>query len=306
MSSIRYINLKKTPQKWRTDYFGDFEAPLTEYPLPEPTYWEVQECVGSGLGYIKTFDELSVGQSILIGGICWEVFQSSGEEPVVLDYTDVYADCAACQVVNPTPTPTPTITSTPTVTPSPTNQTPTPTPSITASITPTVTPTFTPTPSSTPAPETFFLLAENSDELLTEDSRNILVESGTSLVLSAMTFSSPFGPASTYVGDYRYIGNGYYGYNGSAIVFYSGATPDGQLFSVWENVSDPNINFHYMDVTIGVITPSWRFLNTSTSNAIADDVEWVISNTSVNDDSVGYLAPGTYNLGSFQSTFTYQ
>ena len=302
MSSIRYINLKKTPQKWRTDYFGDFEAPLTEYPLPEPTYWEVQECVGSGLGYIKTFDELSVGQSILIDGVCWEVFQLSGEEPVLLDYTDVYADCAACQVVNPTPTPTPTMTSTPQPT-----TTPEPTPTPTASITPSVTPTLTPTPSSTPIPvETFFLLAENSDELLTEDSRNILVESGTSQVLSAMTFSSPFGAASDYVGDYQYVGNGYYGYNGSAIVFYSGATPDGQLFSVWEKVSNPNINFHYMDVTLGVITPSWRFLNTSTSNAIADDVEWVISNTSVNDDGVGYLSPGTYSSGSFQSTFTYQ
>ena len=141
MSNRRYVNLRSTQKKWRKDYFGDFEAPLPLFPLPVPDYWEVQECVGAGLGYIKTFDELSVGQSILIDGDCWEVFSSSGEEPITLDFTTVYADCATCQAAQPSPTPTPTVT--PTITP---------TASVTPSVTPTITPTRTVTPTSTPIP----------------------------------------------------------------------------------------------------------------------------------------------------------
>lgn len=80
--------------------------------------------------------------------------------------------------ITPTPSITPTTSITPSVTPS-SNVSPTPTPSITPTITPTtsITPsvTITPTPSNTP-PEQFFLLAENSDELLTESSINIEIE----------------------------------------------------------------------------------------------------------------------------------
>jgi hypothetical protein len=135
--------LKKTPQKWRTDYFGDFEAPLTEYPVPSPSPSPTPSITPS-------------------------ITPSVSLSP------------------QPTTTPTPTSTNTPTPTlqtptPTPTSSsvpvTPTPTPSITASITPSVTPTFTPTPSSTP-PEAFYLLAEDGDELLTEGSDNLIVESG--------------------------------------------------------------------------------------------------------------------------------
>lgn len=80
--------------------------------------------------------------------------------------------------ITPTPSITPTTSITPSVTPS-SNVSPTPTSSITPTVTPTssITPsvTITPTPSNTP-PEQFFLLAENSDELLTESSINIEIE----------------------------------------------------------------------------------------------------------------------------------
>lgn len=210
MSDRRYINLIETKKKWRTQYFGDFEAPLALFPTPVPSYYEVQECAGSGLGYIKTFDTLALSSSVLIGGICYEVFSTATTEPTVLEYTTEYVDCSTCQAAQPSPTPTPTITSTPTLTPTvtstpeptstptvtpthtvtPTNQTPTPTPSVTATHTPTVTPTFTPTPSTTP-PAAYFLLAENGDDLLTESSDNLIVQSGNTSARVSMNSRDP-------------------------------------------------------------------------------------------------------------------
>ena len=220
MSNRRYVNLRTTQKKWRKDYFGDFEAPLPLFPLPVPTYWEVQECVGAGLGYIKTFDDLSTGQSILIGGDCWEVFQSVGEEPITLTFTTVYADCATCQAAQPSPTPTPSVTPTITPTRTPIIPSPTPTATITAtpSVTPTITPTpsltpeasptptVTPTPSSTPPPQ-YNILAENTDELLTESSINLIVESG-----SSTTNFVAVGGVGTSLVEYSYTGD----YNGFA------------------------------------------------------------------------------------------
>lgn len=201
MSDIRYINLQTTPDKWKNTYFGDFEAPLALYPLPVPNYYEVQECAGAGLGYIKTFDILPINSSVLIDNICWEVFSSATTEPTLLEFTSTYVDCATCQSLQPTPTPTVTPSLTPSITPSitptstpipitpsvtPTNTvtpsvTPTLTPTITQTNTPTpsVTPTFTPTPSSTPQPQ-FFILAENTDEITTETDVNLITQDGDS------------------------------------------------------------------------------------------------------------------------------
>jgi len=156
MSRIRYINLKKTPIKWRTDYYGDFEAPLTEYPVPSLSPTPTPTVTPS----------VSVTPSITPS-------VSSSPQPTP---TTTPTPTNTVTPTNQTPTPTPTNTATPSVTPS---FTPTITPSVTETITPTpsITPTFTPTPSSTP-PEAFYLLAENGDELLTEGSDNLIVESG--------------------------------------------------------------------------------------------------------------------------------
>ena len=77
-----------------------------------------------------------------------------------------------------TPTPTPTITDTPTQTPTPTvTDTPTATPTPTVTDTPTATPTVTPsiTPSASPV-ITFHLQAENTDNILAENSDFIDIE----------------------------------------------------------------------------------------------------------------------------------
>ena len=79
-----------------------------------------------------------------------------------------------CQLVITCPTPTPTVTTTPTVTPTNTN-----TPSVTPTNTATQTPTNTPTPTLTPTPSTpvtFHLQAENTDNILAENSDFIDIE----------------------------------------------------------------------------------------------------------------------------------
>lgn len=78
-----------------------------------------------------------------------------------------------------TPTVTPTISVTPSITPS-ISSTPAETPQPTPSVTPSFTPTVTPTPSSTPPPQ-YYILAENSDEIIAENSMNLIVESAPSV-----------------------------------------------------------------------------------------------------------------------------
>ena len=103
--------------------------------------------------------------------------------------------------VTPSPTPTPSVTQTLTPTSTPVIPTPTPTstPLGTTTPTPTETPTPTPTPSSTP-PAQYFILAQNTDELLTENGVNLEIESspnqGTFFAVASNVFGQP--PTFTY------------------------------------------------------------------------------------------------------------
>lgn len=212
MSDRRYVNLIETKKKWKNQYFGDFEAPLALFPTPVPLYFEVQECVGAGLGYIKTFDNLVIGSSVLIGGVCWEVFNTSIPEPITLEYTTEYVDCATCQAAQPSPTPTPTVTPTitpsitPSITPTVTPSTsvvlsPTPTPTVSSTPASSSTPTPTPTPSSSPLVQ-YNILAENSDEIITENSIELIIESAPTVGANYVIV----GAANTNLIEYSYTG----------------------------------------------------------------------------------------------------
>lgn len=214
MAKNRYLNLQTTQNKWKKSYYGDFFIANTIGGGPVFNYYEIQECSGPLVDFIKTYQTLNVGEGIVYDGRCWEVFSVESALLSTEFAGTVYADCATCQSQFVSPTPTPTTTSTPTpsvtpsitptVTPSASSVVPSSTPSVTptSSITPTPTttpaasstPTPTPTPSSTP-PEQFFLLAENSDELLTEFGVNLVVESATTQsvqsVIAVYQFNTP-------------------------------------------------------------------------------------------------------------------
>lgn len=153
MSDRRYINLRVTPQKWENEYFGDFEAPIALYPAPSrPTPSPTRTPTPTP----SVSPTPSVTPSITpTSSVTPTVTPTSSPIPV-------------------TPSITPTQSATPSVTPT---QTITPTSSITP--TPSITPTFTPTPSSTPLPQ-YFILAENTDEILTEGADNLITQDGPS------------------------------------------------------------------------------------------------------------------------------
>ena len=153
MSDRRYINLQVTPQKWENQYYGDFEAPIALYPAPSrPTPSPTRTPTPTPTP--------SVTPSITPTGT-----PAPSKTPTVTPTSSP---------IPVTPSITPTQSATPSVTPT---QTITPTASITP--TPSITPTFTPTPSSTPLPQ-YFILAEDTAEILTEGADNLITQDGAS------------------------------------------------------------------------------------------------------------------------------
>ena len=156
MSNIRYVNLRVTPHKWENEYFGDFEAPIALYPIPSrpsptPTRTPTPTPTITPTASVTPSITPSVSAS--------------------LTPTPTITPTASAAV----PSPTPTNTVTPTFTPT-SSITPSITPTSTVTPTATNTPTPTLTPSSTP-PEQYYILAENTDEIITESSVNLVVES---------------------------------------------------------------------------------------------------------------------------------
>jgi len=166
------------------------------------------------------------------------------------------------------------------ISPSPTpSNTPTPTPTQTPGASPQPTPTNTPTTSFTPTP----------------------TPTNVALPPSTFEFSSTFGgTADQFVGTYNYVGIGYYDLNdaGTDTIFYSGATPTGELYAYWEKDGAPTRTFHWMDNPIGPY-PLWRFLNTTTGNGYLGNTTWDASNTIETASGIKYLSGGTYETDTF-------
>lgn len=187
MSDTRYINLQVTPQKWENQYFGDFEAPIALYPAPSrPTPTPTKTPTPTPTP--------SVTASVTPTSTPAPTSTPTVTPSISVSPTASITPTPSVTQTLQTPTPTPTNTITPSITPTNTitpSITPTITPSITASVTPTFTPTSTetptptttstetptPTPTITPSPSAlpnpYYLLAENTDELLTEAGENI-------------------------------------------------------------------------------------------------------------------------------------
>jgi hypothetical protein len=197
-----------------------------------------------------------------------------------------------CIPTSPTPTPSITPTNTPSITPT-SSITPT------GSITPTISITSTPTISVTTSPGS----SPTPTNSVTPTPSITPTPTATNIVLppSTFEFSSTFTGSTEdqFIGQYNYVGIGYYDLNesGTDTIFYSGATPTGELYAYWEKDGSPNRNFHWKNTTLGIF-PKWVFENTTTGNGFID-TSWDESNTIETASGIKYLSGGTYGTSTF-------
>ena len=253
MSDTRYINLQVTPQKWENQYFGDFEAPIALYPAPSrPTPTPTKTPTPTPTPSVTA----SVTPTSTPAPTSTPTVTPSISVSPTASITPTPSVTPTLQTPTPTPTNTITPSITPTITPSitPTN---TITPSITASVTPTFTPTSTETPTPTPTitpspsaqPNPYYLLAENTDELLTEAGENIDYRTGSvqSYYLdtyTSTTVSNTYNFTGTSSGNQGLIVIGFGGeYLGSTPVTLNEVIINGETASIAEeNIGSGGIN----------------------------------------------------------------